>query len=149
MRLVARLSGCVRVLSLLGALGVSSCGDQPREGSLDEIGRGCPATFDGTEAQLPSGRCDGYVFGWVFFCDDLIMLTHSPGQVNSACYYDSSSHQLVGASWSSDINEFCDGKSFDISAGRVNKSCYRQTPDVQRDCNASDGGSSRDVALTE
>jgi hypothetical protein len=110
------------------------------EGSLAEVGPGCPATFDGTREQLPS--CPTLPLTQsVRLCGDLIELAESGGYVGGGCYYDQTSHRLVGAEQFSDTNELC-GNSFSRTAGRT-RAC-NEPPSFERQCpdsRAKDAGS--------
>ena len=69
-------------------------------GDLATVGQGCAPMFDGTAANLPACRFDpsntrGRQQAWL--CQDLIALLESDGFVGGICYYDATSHALVGA----------------------------------------------------
>ena len=112
-------------------------------GDLATVGQGCASMFDGTAANLPACRFDpGNTRGrqQVWLCQDLIALLESDGFVGGICYYDATSHALVGASQGSDIGTFCGQTSLTIEAGRTNVMCLENAPTTDRLCNAPDGG---------
>jgi hypothetical protein len=93
---------------------------------------GCPASFDGSEAELPACRpSDGYT-QTVWVCD-VIYLHTGVGTTEGDCYYDGGSHALVGARRYATTSAFCDGGSLTESAGRQPRACP-QTPAVDRFC---------------
>lgn len=111
-------------------------------GDLATIGEGCPPTFDGSEANLPA--CDTrFINEWaqqsVWHCQDLIIFQESNGFGGGVCYYDATSHALVGAEWGSDIGVYCGQTSLTIEAGRTNSMCRENAPTTQRLCVSPDG----------
>lgn len=106
------------VLARDGGLGTNSDADATPGcvGSLQEVGTGCPATFDGTAEQLPP--CSTPVVQSVLACPTVLVLRIYGGYSGSDCFYDRSSHALVGASNRDDIPSFC-GNSFTRAAGTV------------------------------
>ena len=130
--------GLVLVLASLGA----SCNRDCR-GSLREVGADCPATFDGTEAQLPA--CPSVFVMSARRCGDLIEL--ELGNLSGTqCAYDAKTHALVGAMIYTDINVYCDGDSYTKFAGRVpDMSCSNVPFTVTKTCfpaNPADGAAS-------
>jgi hypothetical protein len=110
-------------------------------GDLATIGEGCAPMFDGTEANLPACASAGlYSQQTVWRCQDLIVLVDSTGYAASTCYYDATSHALVGAEQGSDIGVFCGQTSLSIEAGRTNPMCRENAPTWQRPCDTPDGG---------
>jgi len=114
------------VLASAAAAGCSSkC-----EGSLDVVGASCKPTFDGTEADLPPCPASGTVPS-AQQCGDLFAVGHSD-YAGVTCYYDVSSHALVGARAFSDIPTMCGGDSYTQDAGRTPSTTC--TVLVQRTC---------------
>lgn len=115
-------------------------------GDLATVGAGCPAMFDGTEANLPACRGISDISARqrqsVWHCQNLIILSDSDGFVVGICYYDATSHALVGAQRGTDTPGFCGQTSLLIEAGRTNQMCLENAPTTERPCNAPDGGSS-------
>ena len=113
-------------------------------GDLATVGASCAPMFDGTEANLPA--CRGFSSTGaqqsVWHCQDLIILMDSFGLGGDICYYDATSHALVGAEQGSDIGVFCGQTSLTIEAGRTNPMCRENAPTTQRPCDPPDGGSS-------
>ena len=126
-------------LALAGlALAFIGCTSKPRqcEGSLADVGRGCPAMFDGTPEQVPP--CPSApVSQSVGHCEGLVDLSQG-GYVGSVCYYDTASHLLVGAKELSDTTDFC-GNSFSRTAGRTPGTVCSDLPSFQRQCPAGTG----------
>ena len=111
-------------------------------GDLATLSQGCAPMFDGTEANLPACRYSGAVARQaVWRCQDLILLQDSHGFGGNVCYYDATSHVLVGAEESTDTNLYCGQTSSSIEAGRTNPMCRENAPTTDRACAASDGGS--------
>lgn len=103
------------------------------EGSLAEVGRGCPAMFDGTPEQVPP--CPSVpVSQSVGHCEGLVELSQG-GYIGSVCYYDAASHLLVGAKEFSDTTDFCEN-SFSRTAGRTPAAICSDVPSFQRQCPA-------------
>jgi len=128
-----RLVGGLAFVLVLGAAGCSG-GSGRCEGDLAQISTGCPQTFDGTAAQIPA--CPAYTVTYaVQLCGDLIRFRQIGlfGLSGSSCYYDASSHQLVGAVEGTDIATYCGGTSAERSAGRVAASCTTE-PVATKDC---------------
>jgi hypothetical protein len=107
------------------------CSGDRCEGNLAEVGATCPRSFDGTPASFPAceQETDTYQSR---LCGDLIVL-YRINTSGGGCFYDASSHQLVGSQASSDIPSYCDGSSFAIYAGRVPDSCTSE-PIATKDC---------------
>lgn len=116
----------------------TSCSSGPGSctGDLSEVGQDCPRTFDGTEANLPACRNQmGGLSDSVWSCQDLIALSLIEGFTGGIiCYYDATSHELVGATWGSDISMYCDGSSLTLNAGRTNQMCLENAPLLTRSC---------------
>jgi hypothetical protein len=110
-------------------------------GELATLGQECPATFDGTEASLPACTHPGFGNVSVWACQDLFILMQSDGYGGAVCYYDTTSHALVGAEWHSDIGVYCNQTSLSIEAGRTNPMCRENAPTIVKHCRA-DGGTS-------
>jgi hypothetical protein len=110
-------------------------------GDLANIGAGCPRTFDGSAANLPACLSAGPAAQQtVWRCQDLIVFMDSDGHVASTCYYDATSHALVGAEKGSDAGSYCGQTSLTIEAGRTNSMCRENAPTLQRPCRPPDGG---------
>ena len=110
-------------------------------GDFATIGQSCPSMF-GTEANLPACRflnVDAQQAVW--HCQDLIILYDSHGLGGFVCYYDATSHVLVGAEQGTDYPAYCGQRSFSIEAGRTNPMCRENAPAAQRSCAPTDGGS--------
>ncbi len=78
--------------------------------------------FDGTAANLPACRfhpsnTSGRQQVW--HCQDLIAFLESDGFVGRICYYDATSHALVGALQGTDTPTFCGQTTLTIAAGRT------------------------------
>lgn len=85
-------------------------------GTLEEVGQGCPATFDGAPENVPACKHFGVQQLWT--CGDVIALSLGTGAYSVDCYYDASSHGLRGAMEVNDTNTLC-GNSFTKTAGEV------------------------------
>ena len=97
---------------------------------------GCPASFDGSESQLPACRpSDGYN-QTVWSCD-VIYLHTGLGTIEGDCYYDDATHALVGVRRYATTFAFCDGGSLTESAGRQPRTCP-QAPDIDQRCPPTD-----------
>jgi hypothetical protein len=128
----------VLVLMTLNLGSCSSGNSNKCEGSLSEVGAGCPAMFDGTYGQLPA--CSAYARQYVFVCGQVISLVISGGYASGSCFYDSTSHKLVGAQLASDIPHYC-GNSYTKSAGTIaGSSCDTSSVVIQRNCPGQDAG---------
>jgi len=104
------------VVALISACGVA---DEKVEclGELGEIGQVCPSMFDGAPENVPP--CHEFGQQQVWTCgDDVIALSLGVGAHGVDCYYDSSTHSLVGAMAFNDTDTLC-GNSFTQSAGEV------------------------------
>jgi hypothetical protein len=129
------------VAGLVSAV-AASCSDAKKcEGNLAAVGAGCPDTFDGKLESFPTCSSDRVIqSSWR--CGDLIALSSS-GYAGLSCYYDFSSHGLVGAYEWSDVPEFC-GDAFSEVAGRMPPQSCSHTDDlVERSCREEspvDGG---------
>jgi hypothetical protein len=121
------------VAATITTLGCSSSSEQECEVALDALGAGCPATFDGTPAGLPACG-QGPVTYRASQCGDLISLDKLGGYFSSYCYYDATSHQLVGAMAQNDVPSYCDGTSFTATAG-LTTSCTGE-PLATKDCSS-------------
>jgi hypothetical protein len=132
---------------LFAAVLTSSCYLGVCRGSLDDVGYTCPKTFDGTLAGLPpcrrleySGGPRAFIsdsFSETRICRDLIKLNSEPAEGGSGCYYDSQTHQLVGAYQFGDRPTYCDRSSFGRTAGRAPRSDACPTdPTFVRECTA-------------
>jgi hypothetical protein len=99
----------------------------------------CPATWE--QAEIAS--CAGVRFGEGLghAGDDLAFGDTSSGFGAYACYYDPTSHALVGAWSDSDINEYCDHTSFDVLFGDV-PATMTITRDIGTFLCTNDGGAS-------
>jgi hypothetical protein len=127
---VVHLTVCawLAVVLLAGGCGKSKC-----EGTLQEMGAGCQASFDGTLAGFPACPAVGGMTQEAWRCDDLLVLSNS-GYGGLSCYYDATSHALVGAYAWNDTPSFC-GDSFNKSAGRTPPtSCAGTVDRVERSC---------------
>lgn len=119
------------VLAFVPLLGlVAGCSSEsegcrrPLEQSMGE----CPASFDGTEAALP--RCSGlsgYEVQRVQRCAARLILRVSHGYSGFSCYYDVTSHVLVGKSWGNDLGQSC-------SSGEIGGVCDPALTILERDC---------------
>jgi hypothetical protein len=123
--------------SILG-LGLSGCSSKCT-GSLGEVGKICPATFDGN---LDSLSCQSpNAFERVYDCGDLILISPGPNLGGTICSYDATSHALVGAEVYGDTNSFCGGDSFAQEAGRLPpRSCVEAGPTTERECHGCNEG---------
>jgi len=110
-----RARACLLLLGLAGAA-AGACASTKCEGDLDVVGAGCQASFDGTEAGLPACTASG-VAQSAQRCGDLFALSHSD-YAGITCYYDVSSHELVGARELADAAVLC-GDSTTKDAGRT------------------------------
>ena len=130
---MTRLIGGLAFVLLLGAAGCSG-GSGRCEGDLAQISTGCPQTFDGTAEQIPTCPFYSVVFA-VRLCGDLIGLSRRDpsGLAGSACYYDASSHALVGAVEGTDVPAYAYCGGTEIFAGRVADSCTSD-PIATKDC---------------
>ncbi len=138
-----RLDGLLVSISMTLSLGAcadhgtceGNCPASDCQGALSEISADCPKMFDG--AQFPT--CQGLLGQSVFECELLIQLLLSGVNSSVSCFYDSTSHSLVGARRSSNVPEFCDNKSDTMSAGMV-CSMYPYIAVNSRDCSGQDAG---------
>jgi hypothetical protein len=107
-------------------------------GDLATVGEYCPASYDGTEASLP--MCPPVEVGFpvvdrsVWQCQDLSILYFWSGLGGLACYYDATSHALVGAEHHTDVH--CAPPQLGIEAGRTNPRCRENAPRFSRVCSA-------------
>lgn len=116
---------------------VDSLGADRCTGSLDDLGGRCPASFDGSPTGLPA--CAGLSQA-VKLCGNVIGLVLDGGFTALTCYYDATSHLLVGALEVSDTTEFCGGTSFGRFDGQVSATtCDTTMASFGRSC-ATDGG---------
>jgi len=110
-------------------------------GSLDEVGGPCPATFDGAIESLPACTHVNEQEFWA--CDGVVALSlQGPGAYSTDCYYDTSSHTLVGALFDADGNFLC-GNSFTMVAGEAPPVACRYppfAPTFYRSCFGNDAG---------
>jgi hypothetical protein len=133
MKLLSFCAAVAAAVSLSSACSGDGNGDAACRGELAEVGAGCPATFDGTEAALPACNPTTEASQSVWSCQDLIQLVRSSGFDYRSCYYDASSHALVGAEGGTDVATYCGG-SLTIEAGRTAPMCRENAPSVMRDC---------------
>jgi hypothetical protein len=117
------------ILAALAASALAACSECT--GSLKDVGRECPATFDGT---IQSWSCPDFQESIeVYACGGLNVVI--PQIRAPTCTYDATSHALVGARLSSDLNNLC-GDSFTKNAGRQPPdSCFSGGPTSQGTCN--------------
>jgi hypothetical protein len=102
------------------------------EGNLAEVGAGCPATFDGSLGSFPTCSSDRAIqSSWL--CGDLVVLSYS-GFAGLNCYYDFSSHGLVGAYEWSDVHQFCGDAYSKLAGRRPPQSCPPTADLVERGC---------------
>jgi len=128
---MTRLIGGLTFVLVLGAAGCSGGGGRC-EGDLAQISTGCPQTFDGTAAQIPA--CPAYEVTYaVQLCGDLIRFRQIGLAGGRSCYYDASSHELVGAREGTDVPAYAYCGGTEISAGRVADSCTSE-PIATKDC---------------
>jgi hypothetical protein len=106
-------------------------------GSISDVSGRCPASFDGSVADLPA--CPG-LNQTVKLCGDVLALGQGGGFTALSCYYDAATHVLVGALEVSDTTEFCSGGSFGRFDGQVpGPSCDAIAASFVRTC-SKDGG---------
>jgi hypothetical protein len=116
--------------------GLDGGGADRCSGSISDVGGRCPASFDGSAADLPA--CSG-VDQTVRLCGDVIALGQGGGFTAVTCYYDTATHVLVGALELSDAPGFC-GDSFGRLDGQIPEpSCGAIAPFFSRNC-SRDGG---------
>ncbi len=128
---MTRLMSGLAFVVVLGAAGCSSGGGRC-ETDLVQLTAGCPRTFDGTAAQIPA--CPAYTVTYaVQLCGDLIRFRQIGLAGGSSCYYDASSHQLVGAVVGTDVPAYAYCGGTEIFAGRVADSCTSE-PVATKDC---------------
>lgn len=96
-------------------------------GELGEVGQLCPARFDGSPEDVPPCLESGAQQVWS--CDHVVALSLGVGAHGVDCYYDSSTHSLVGAMAFQDTNTLC-GNSFTQSAGEVPAAACRFPPSM-------------------
>ena len=132
------------VASIAIAVAVAACSDGDAgggmcTGDLATVGAYCPASYDGTEANLP--MCPPAEVGvpvidrWVWQCQDMFILYFWSGLGGLACYYDMTSQALVGAERHTDVA--CkDLSHIGIEAGRTNPQCRESAPLFSRVCSA-------------
>jgi hypothetical protein len=107
--------------------------------SIDEVGQRCPPTFDGASENLPVCTYPGQQQIWI--CASVIALNLGSGAYSVDCYYDMSSHVLLGAMDVNDTDTFC-GNSFIKVAGDIPESACRfpvAMPTFYRSCVADAG----------
>lgn len=141
MRLGAMIGLAAALLFVgLAPAGCSSSGASPAAmdgsgvctGPMSEVSQGCPATFTGS---LNGIACVPNVMLGTYVCEDLTVLVGSGGYTGAWCVYDSTTHVLVGARESSDVNEYCGNSSFKRTAGRFpDDACFATTPAATRTC---------------
>ena len=137
------LANALLVFGSLAVLSCSSSSSGKCEGSFESVGRMCPRSFDGTLADLPA--CGTYATQAVTTCGDLIVLTNAVAFGYWRCFFDVSSHGLVGAEDWTDTNSYCGGTSFSIQTGKVpSPGCNAIPPALTRDCEQQ-----RDAATPE
>ncbi len=76
----------------------------------------------------------------MWHCQDLIGFVESDGYVSRVCFYDATSHALVGAVQGTDTPTFCGQTTLTRAAGRTEPMCFENAPTTDRLCNAPDGG---------
>ena len=116
----------------VAAVAGAGCSSQRCEEDLAYVGGGCPRTFDGTEAQLPAcGTLPAIVTARR--CRDVISIEYTGNFTTIGCYYDASSHELIGAVEGSTSLSYCNGTSDHIYAGDVAGACLTE-PLATKDC---------------
>jgi hypothetical protein len=132
----AALGSC---LAAPGCSGGSSAPDASPTGEptctapLAEVGRSCPATFDGTLASVACPTFGGEQH--VFACGDTIVLYERDNFTDEWCVYDSAAQALVGAKATTDTTEYCAGRSYAEVAGQAaDAACVAGTPAAARVC---------------
>lgn len=119
--------GSADASTLLDDGGVDRC-----NGSISDVSGRCPASFDGSVADLPA--CPG-LSQTVQLCGDVIALGQGGGFTSLTCYFDATTHVLVGALEVSDSPQFCEGGSFARFNGQVpGASCDTTTPSFVVSC---------------
>jgi len=108
---------------------------RPCEGTLDEVAHfwfSCPSSFDGSAASLPTclpgAKAEKQI---VYLCGDTIELVLTDGYMGVGCFYDSSTHQLVGAEELADAPLNCAGRRW---AGRISASGCQWRETASRGC---------------
>ena len=76
----------------------------------------------------------------VWHCQDLIILADSYVLGGDVCYYDATSHALVGAEQGYRHPRLLRSDDLKIEAGRTNTMCRENAPTLQRSCDRPDGG---------
>ena len=114
------------------AAGGAGCSDRC-QGSLGEVGSGCPPSYDGTRESLTCPSTGVPIE--VRSCGALRAVTFNGGYTLRSCFYDARSGALVGASQGSDQQEFCGQSSFGRHAGQTPPdACLSQQPDSVVEC---------------
>jgi len=142
------LQGLQRAAVFMGAVLVLVPGgacEKQCTGPLVQVGAGCPDTFDGHRESFPA--CPSWSTTQIaYFCDNLIAFRNSDPNF-TICYYDPTSHQLVGAYQHTQVESFC-GDQFSRIAGRTPYSstmgCDITVDNVERVCT---GSAPRDAGL--
>jgi len=110
-------------------------------GALAQVGAGCPDTFDGKRESFPACP-SGSTTQMAYSCGDLIAFRNSDPNF-TICFYDFTSHQLVGAYQHTQVESFC-GDQFSRIAGRTPlpdaMSCDITVDNVERVCAGSAPG---------
>jgi hypothetical protein len=120
----------VDTFTSLDSLGVDRC-----TGSLSDLGTRCPASFDGTAADLPACSYAGED-QTVTLCGNVNALSQGGSFEAMTCYYDAATHVLVGARETSDALGVCGPHFYGQVPG---SSCDATRPSLRRIC-PSDGG---------
>src|SRR5262245_60763124 len=67
-------------------------------GPFAELSAGCPASYDGTPTNLPPCFASTYRYVFAQACHGLIAVIFSNMVTGQECFYDATTHELVGAS---------------------------------------------------
>jgi hypothetical protein len=128
---MVNVRGGLLVAALIATLG---CAENRCQVDLETFSTTCPQTFDGTSAALPACPEDAFTYT-ARACGDLLGLAISYLGTNGAtCYYDASSHELVGAKAWTDVPTTCGG-TVTSYAGRTASSCAAE-PLAVKDCSS-------------
>jgi len=127
--------GRLLVVAMVSALGCSE--DNRCEVDLEKYATTCPQTFDGTPAALPVCMDESLIYA-ARACGDLIGLVISYRGINGAtCYYDASSHELVGAKSWTDVPTYCGDDGTSQYAGRTSSTCTSASEQLAtKDCSS-------------
>jgi hypothetical protein len=108
-----------------GAGGSSAAGESggsspaPCTGPYDEVTAGCPAAYDGTQANLPACESNSACVLAQTCGDDLVGVEIANPFMGHECFYDATTHALVGGLLFVDDGAYRGGSSATQSAGRV------------------------------